>query len=210
MRALILSCYRGESTFDEFVAGTMPYWQKAAADLMTRWDHPPAVEEDDLVQEMLLGAWKALQTVDPFLGDPRRYVVFGAVKAARRWFHRQRGAYGFARTSGKNRSPEGRYPVAADWLDRVGQEPERSPQDEATAVLEAMRLAQTENDRRVLDALWRSTCTDDVAAELCRQPGGSRRRKPGKRELKEARAEALDSMDRMAARARALAVAANC
>ena len=84
-----MKCSRGEASFDAFHAATIKYWRCAAGDLLRRWDHPRAVEEDDLVQEMLLAAWRAIERVDPERGDPRRHVVFCAAKAARRWLHRQ-------------------------------------------------------------------------------------------------------------------------
>ncbi len=181
MRDVIMACAAGES-FDRFYTATIKYWRAAAGDLLRRWDHPAAVEEEDLVQEMLLGAWRAIETVDPSRGDPRKYVTFGAVKAARRWFHRQRGAYGFARCSKKNNDPHGRYPVTGlDWFDRdeVPAEVEDvgglDPREQAIAALESMERAQTERDREVLEAFWSTGCTEFAAAALCRSTGRKRR-----------------------------------
>jgi DNA-directed RNA polymerase specialized sigma24 family protein len=181
VRELILKCHQGEASFDVFYAATIKYWRCAAADLLRRWDHPQAVEEEDLIQEMLLAAWRAIESFDPERGDPKRHVVFSAAKTARRWLHRQRGAYGFARCR-KGADPHGRYPAsgADEWFDNVeadsGERGGLSLHEQAVAILESMQLAQTERDREILEAFWRTPYVEGAAAVLCRSTGRKARR----------------------------------
>jgi len=168
----IMRVKNGEASFDAFAKATMRYWRRAAADLLGRWDHPAAVDEDDLVQEMLLAVWRAIQQVDPERGDPRRRIVFSAAKSARRWLHRQRGAHGFARCRpGSN--PDARFPVAAPAAVDRAAGPE-SPQEIAAAVMDAMALAQTEQDREILESFLRRGEVARVAAERCSGRRGNR------------------------------------
>lgn len=91
------------ATFDEFALSTIKYWRTMADYMISNWDHPLAVERDDLVQEMLLGAWMSMSRWRAGKGSSaRKWVTFCALKSARRWFHRQRGAYKYANGTGKD------------------------------------------------------------------------------------------------------------
>lgn len=170
MREHIESCRTGETGFADFVEATLPYWRCVAGDLLSRWDAPEAVEEADLVQELLLEAWRAIETADPARGDVRSRVVWCSVRAARRWLHRQRGAYGFARCK-RGSDPSSRFPTPADWIDQVPDErQEGTAQERAAELVGSMRLARTRQDRAVLEAFLRAPSVDVVAEELYGDP----------------------------------------
>lgn len=170
MREHIESCRTGETGFADFVKATMPYWRCVAGDLLSRWDAPAAVEEEDLVQELLLAAWRAIETADPAKGDVRRRVVWCAVKTARRWLHRQRGAYGFARCK-RGADSSSRFPTPADWVDKVPEDrPGGAAQEQAAELMRSMRLARTRQDREVLEAFLRAPSVDIVAEKLYGDP----------------------------------------
>ena len=199
MRDAILRCKSGELSFPAFVRETLPYWRCAAADLIGRWDHPAGVDAEDLVQEMLLAAWQSIACADPNKGDVRSWVIFGAVKAARRWFHRQRGAKQFARCV-KGHGPEARYPLGVDWIDEVSIDTGTglSRQEEALALLESMQLAQSESEREIMEMFWRHPSVEEVAFRLCQPARGKR---PSKQSVKKARAQVRRAFKDMAARA---------
>jgi DNA-directed RNA polymerase specialized sigma24 family protein len=192
MERLIMQCQRGECSFADFIADTRRYWECAARDFLRRWDHPPAIEEADLVQEMLVAAWIAIERVDPARGNPRKYVVFSAAKAARRWFHRQRGAKGFARSSGRNRNSCGQYPKGVDWIDKIACESGKlSVHEIAELTLDSMKFAQEKRDAEILDRLWK---TGDINAvcQLSREPSN----KPAlSKQLKIAKREIIESLE---------------
>jgi len=200
MNALILRCRDGDCTFAEFAEKTLSYWRRAADDLLGRWDHPAAIDCSDLIQEMLIAAWRSMERVDPTRGDPKRYIVFAAVKAVRRWFHRQRGAYGYARSSGKNRSPEGRYPIGIDWYDDISIDglSGASVQERAVEMHESMLFAETERDRLILEEMWRTASIDVAARKLCEFEAREKSDVTSRR-LKAARHDVRQVMGRIAA-----------
>lgn len=164
-----------EITFSEFVAGTEKYWCTMADDMLRKWDHPAAVERDDLVQEMLLSAWKGLDSWQDGKGvTGKQWVVFGAMKSARRWFHVQRGAKSFARCSG-DKDPSPRYPVREADVETSQLESavsawsaERAllPQGEAMSIAEFERLAQNDVDREVILALQEAASSREIEVLL--------------------------------------------
>lgn len=96
----------GHVTFDKFYAGTYRDWERLGARLMQRWSVPDGVELADVVQELVVGVWKRLPAYDPGRGvSLKRFCVYGAMYAAKRWMNQQRNAY---RRSDK--SP-GRFPI---------------------------------------------------------------------------------------------------
>jgi hypothetical protein len=92
MKAAILSAVRdGTLSFNEL--SKQADWARMARYVMRRWQPPSGVTEDDVVQELLLGAWKALQKFDPERGTPiQDYVSYNAISSTKKWIHRQRSA----------------------------------------------------------------------------------------------------------------------
>ncbi len=86
---------RGEQTFDQFARETMADWDRIAAYLMRRWRVPQAVEQTDVLNELLMQAWLHVRKFDPARGlSPERYVIYSAISRTKRWMHRQRRARG--------------------------------------------------------------------------------------------------------------------
>jgi RNA polymerase sigma factor (sigma-70 family) len=78
--------------WDRFARESDSYWKALARHLRRRWDVPEAVEEDDVKQELLLGAIRSVEKYDPERGDAWTYVRWRAEREARRWLNKQRQA----------------------------------------------------------------------------------------------------------------------
>jgi DNA-directed RNA polymerase specialized sigma24 family protein len=80
-------------TFAEFERATRAEWTKVARWLHRRWPVPLAVEDEDLVQQLLLAAWRAVGFYDPSRGVAvKAFVFWSAVTDTKRWINEQRGA----------------------------------------------------------------------------------------------------------------------
>jgi len=125
----------GEMTFDAFARTTMQRWNHLAARLLSRWRHPPTVTQEDMLQEILLGIWRAATRRGAKGWDPKRgtalktWVLYSACTEAKRWLHKQRGAsiHGhaggnpsrFARTFGSMQDGDRTYEDVEDLLANV-------------------------------------------------------------------------------------------
>jgi DNA-directed RNA polymerase specialized sigma24 family protein len=78
-------------TFQQFYRLTKPEWSRMATSLHKQWKLPPAVSADDVEQEMLKAAWRALPRWNPRKAPLVRFVVFEAHDKAVKWIHKQRG-----------------------------------------------------------------------------------------------------------------------
>jgi hypothetical protein len=85
---------RQEITFDQFARATASDWTHLAGKLYMAWrsNIPAGVELNDIRQEMLFHAWKAVSRWDPTLSDMtlKGYVVCIAWQKATRFIHKQR------------------------------------------------------------------------------------------------------------------------
>lgn len=91
--AALRALYEERITFERFVRETQQRWKRLAIYLRTRWKQPIWHSLEDVVQELLLGAWKCIKRFDPTRGTTlERYVVFNAVDVAKKACHRARGA----------------------------------------------------------------------------------------------------------------------
>lgn len=107
LRAAMDGGRRAEAAaYARLVRQTMPDWDRLAHYLLGRWEVPPCVGAEDLVQEMLAEAWEAVRVWDPARGmDLPQYAVWRALSRARVAIDRARGA---GKHKGKARS---RHPV---------------------------------------------------------------------------------------------------
>jgi DNA-directed RNA polymerase specialized sigma24 family protein len=81
-------------SFDAFARETAQVWRGYARWLMRRWRAGSDVDEADVVQELLLGAWRGTQRFDRTRGVTiERFVVFSAIDKAKKWLHKRRNAY---------------------------------------------------------------------------------------------------------------------
>lgn len=86
---LLAELREGRSTFDEFARRTAPTWTRLAAWFLRRWPGQAAVDEEDLRQELLLAAWRAVSEWDPTRGVAiDRFVFYQTGLAATRTLKR--------------------------------------------------------------------------------------------------------------------------
>lgn len=87
----ILAVQSGSQTFDAFVRANRSDFTAMATRMAARWGRLPAsLELDDIIQAMLIGAYKAIASCDPGTGSPAQHVVFLAHAAASRELRRAR------------------------------------------------------------------------------------------------------------------------
>lgn len=142
----------GAMTFVQFERATRLEWYRLAAYLLRRWQAPAAAGLDDLVQEMLLEAWRVVGRYDPRRGVRLdKYVTWNAVNVAKKWLHRQRRAYKL-----DDRSPS-RHPLCLSSLD-----------EDAPRRLEPVADCDVEEeaDRTRQIAVALSRLTDELDREL--------------------------------------------
>ena len=173
----VLSVRDGRMTFDEFARVTHPRWLSLALYIMRRWHLPPAVEPADVVQELLLGAWRAVWKYEPhFGGTASRYVVWNAVDKAKKRVHRMRGANLHGNPDGAPGRPEtvfARFRAAAEdpeyFSNMMVVEPEQDAvADETDRVNRARRACKGKPELHVVEALARTGSVRDAVVELYR------------------------------------------
>lgn len=102
---------RGGSTFEAFARRTSARWRALTKFVMRRWRQPAWVSVEDVEQDLLMGAWRALARWDPVraggAGKLGAFVVWNAVDYAKKRAHKARGC---ARHRGADGNP-GRFDV---------------------------------------------------------------------------------------------------
>jgi DNA-directed RNA polymerase specialized sigma24 family protein len=89
----LLAVYEGRIDFSRFAKMTHNRWQRLAIYLRTRWKQPIWHSLEDVIQELLLGAWRCMKKFDPTRGvSLERFVVFNSVDRAKKACHKARGA----------------------------------------------------------------------------------------------------------------------
>lgn len=174
----------GELSFAAFEKQTRPVWTALAINLLKRWPGPQAVEREDLIQELLLGAWLALPKWKAGKSPLRNFIVWQAMYSAKNWLHAQRGASKHG-TRDKNKS---RFEVSvgdvmhSDFAAYTFTEVPSvdSPQEYAMLCLETLHLAtkllRTENERAAFAAVV-ETGSVDLALVMLAQQGKQLRRR---------------------------------
>jgi len=83
----------GSVTFEQFVRGTAPAWRGRAHAIARSFRLPTWMTAEDLYQELLFFAWKAVGKFDAARGCPAwSFVSFAAIKATIKVAHKARGA----------------------------------------------------------------------------------------------------------------------
>ena len=178
----------GKVDWSEFARETAPAWDALAGNLRKRWgrDCAGAVGQEDVVQELLLGAWDSLTQWDPKRGPTlKKYVVWCACNKAKRTLHKARGAI---LHGSPDRNPS-RAAIAENRLRKSNQnshtaDPFESlmgrmapvaPEQEQVLVVDAIvQSARNSFERSALETLM-TTGDADKAAESLGQRQGSRR-----------------------------------
>lgn len=98
---------QGEADFGAFAGATATDWRLLSHWLMRRYSLPPAVDAEDVQQEMLIECWRSVPLWRPDGGQPlKKWTVYRSVGQAKEWLHKQRNAY-----KRRNKSPS-RHPLA--------------------------------------------------------------------------------------------------
>lgn len=157
--------YKGELSFDAFVLQTRGYWENLARRLIYKWNAPPSVSVDDLIQEMFIKCWDLLATYDPNKSPLEKYIVYNAMNHAKRYLHKQRGAKHY-----RDKSPS-RYPLLYDDLDKLSESYYMAPdQEQFIQRLEKVDLASNVKEMLILYKLARIPSIDIVASDLYSNP----------------------------------------
>jgi DNA-directed RNA polymerase specialized sigma24 family protein len=171
-RDQLTAVYQNRLSFDRFAANTITTWRGIAAYLMRRWTPPVAVLIEDVVQELLIGAWHRIPTWDPQRGPIHRYVVWNACTVAKRWLHRQRGANLHRGDTAKSRF---HFAISTlnyeeDTATRVAEGVAEATQEEdvsrSIAYQELQAACLTKREQYVLAALRDADGNVDDAAEI--------------------------------------------
>lgn len=131
--------------------------------LLRRWRLPAAVTEDDVYQELRLGAWQAWQRWRVGRGAMTReaYAICSARLHTQRWLHEQRGA---VRRSGKSPS---RFPIHESALehavDRVIEPGQDLAVEFADRLRAALRACLTDREKLAMEALMDEQFDPDAA-----------------------------------------------
>lgn len=163
--------YAGTMTFARFYETTRPEWEAIAGQLTKRWGHHGSVGQDDLVQEMMAEVAVKLREWDPAKAPLLSYIVFNATAAAKRAIHRARGACRYSDKAPSRAaqpiSSFARPGTPALTADDLG-EAQPPNQLDVDAIVDAHRLARSEVERSVMDAIVKAV---DVDGEVKVQRG---------------------------------------
>lgn len=145
----IESVKAGGMSFEAFAIATRPEWKRLARHLLSHWSVPDAVEPEDIEQELMLGAWRALNNWRENGAELGVHVVWNAITDAKKWIHSQRAAL-----RRNDRSPS-RHPVSLSKLSsRYGTEDRSSVALEPTVeAYQGDRIEAAERLRDLVGAL---------------------------------------------------------
>jgi DNA-directed RNA polymerase specialized sigma24 family protein len=178
----------GRLSFDAFARETRLDFERMAAYLIRRWIPPTWCTHEDIVQELLVGAWIWVWQWEDGRGPTlSRYVTYNAIGHAKRALHKARGAK-LSGSADKNPSRIERalstyHKTTSDehddieerMLDRLAVEPEAEASILAReAVLDAVKRAlpacETDEERMVLAAIARAGGLDEAGLMLYDDP----------------------------------------
>lgn len=149
----------GRVRFDDFARRSWEDWQRIARYSLRRWGLVGKVDSDDVQQELLLGAWKAIARFDSGRSEEKwfgHFVVFGAITHARKRFVSKR---------------IGPAPTFVDLDKAVLRLPTVMPHDGHVHALQLVERACSEPKRRgAVVAFMRHGCLAKAAAALYDDP----------------------------------------
>lgn len=125
-------------TWPEFLRAHRGEIRSLARAMVRRWKMPLAIEEADLEQELLLGAWQGWHAFEDGRGEMRRdlFALYRARQQVQRWVNEQRNS------PRRDSKAAGRYPESADYADLVRMSPSANAgQERAASFTAAVRAA---------------------------------------------------------------------
>lgn len=119
MQAELEALARHEIGFNEFVRYTNSDWNRLSMMIYQRWRRkiPLGVGLEDVKQEMLFGAWKAVDEFNPRRSSSlQRFVIFRACAITTRYLHKQRAA------KRRSQNAPSRHPILFSAIDSATEE----------------------------------------------------------------------------------------
>lgn len=171
----------GRLDFTAFYRETLPSWERLARYLLRRWKAPAWVELDEVVQDLVLGAWESVWCYSEPLANGRPlhdFVQWNAVDKAKKKLHKMRGAKlsGNADSNPSHyETPLSSFEATSEWLDGLLQHGAEQ-HDIAERKQRIERACRTEAERRAIRALSETgdiiqgailLFGDDEARQLC-------------------------------------------
>ena len=176
----------GRETFAKFVRATRSTWEALAKYLLRRWRVGAWADQEDVVQDLLLGAWEVLWRYEPGHANAPTlggYVVYNALdKAKKRGVHHYRGA---SLSGNADANPSHVDLLASQvWgddadrkLDAAGTSPpeQEDAVSEREVITRALKTTKSAVERRVVETAattgeFRGFCVgDDLSLAICAQ-----------------------------------------
>lgn len=151
----------GRMTDAEFFRLTRGAWERMARYLLRRWPAPAWVDQDEIVQELHLGASLCLWSYDARLSRGRtlaEYVEWNAIDYAKKKLHAMRGAKRSGNADGnpsRIERPLSTFEATSEWVDGLLRQD--ATQHTHCEVLEAIAyVCRSESDRHAIEAFLRA------------------------------------------------------
>lgn len=145
----------GRVKFDDFARKQKRVWEALAKYLLRRWSVGTWVTKEDVVQDVMLGAWGAIWNYEPAHPNApplAMYVIYNATDKAKKLLHRYRGAL----LSGNADAHPSCIDVPVDTHVASFMDSSPADQDEVAHRSEVIRRAITKSrskvERRALEA----------------------------------------------------------
>lgn len=91
MNDALLRVRLGQMSFDAFARASLENWRGRARGLLRAWKVPAWLTLDDVVQDLLIAAWRLVAGWNPLLGTTiEEFVVWNAVDIAKKRIHKAR------------------------------------------------------------------------------------------------------------------------
>lgn len=164
----------GKVTFAEFERATRSDWKRLAGQLGKRWRAPNWVSQEDLEQELLLGAWLKVWDFQASRKVPaKNYLIYNSMSCAKRKLHKWRGANLHRRSDFSEGVRE--VPLPGEY----GELPD--PSCDGRALIDRIQFAEsvqracTNGERKIVVDKARSSDTVDECGEVLFQDLRARR-----------------------------------
>jgi DNA-directed RNA polymerase specialized sigma24 family protein len=176
---LVTAFHDGRITGDQFFRDTYQTWMRIARYLHRRWPLPAWVTDEELVQELMIGAFESIWRYSEHRAQGTtvaRYVEWNAIDAAKKKLHKMRGA----NLHGNRDSNPSRFEISVsafgdvtpEWIDGLlVQEAEQHMRlEQARAEARALAACETECERYTVRALAETEDLVEAATLIYEDP----------------------------------------